>query len=53
MSSDVVVIILARHRVVRPLVYLLQVFKARSDGALSSLVQWKVSLPMARGIGTG
>jgi len=25
----------------------LEVFKARLDGALSNLVQWKVSLPMA------
>jgi len=25
-----------------------EVFKARLDGALSNLVQWKVSLPMAR-----
>jgi len=25
----------------------LEVFKARSDGALNSLVWWKVSLPMA------
>ena len=27
----------------------LEVFKARLDGALSSLVWWKVSLPMAEG----
>ena len=26
---------------------LLKVFKARLDGALSNLVEWKVSLPMA------
>jgi len=28
----------------------LEVFKARLDGALSNLVQWKVSLPMAGGL---
>jgi len=28
----------------------LAVFKARLDGALSNLVWWKVSLPMARGL---
>ena len=28
----------------------LGVFKARLDGALSNLVQWKVSLPMAGGL---
>ena len=28
----------------------LEVFKARLDGALSNLVQWKVSLPMAGGV---
>ena len=28
----------------------LEVFKARLDGALSSLVWWKVSLPMAGGL---
>jgi len=28
----------------------LAVFKARLDGALSSLVWWKVSLPMAGGV---
>ena len=28
----------------------LEVFKARSDGALSNLVEWKVSLPMAGGL---
>jgi len=27
----------------------LEVFKARLDGALSNLVWWKVSLPMAQG----
>ena len=30
----------------------LEVFKARLDGALSNLVQWKVALPMAGGVGT-
>ena len=28
----------------------LAVFKARLDGALSNLVRWKVSLPMAGGV---
>ena len=28
----------------------LEVFKARLDGALSNLVQWKVSLSMAAGL---
>jgi len=28
----------------------LAVFKARLDGALSNLVWWKVSLPMAEGL---
>ena len=28
----------------------LEVFKARLDGALSNLVWWKVSLPMAGGV---
>jgi len=28
----------------------LAVFKARLDGALSNLVQWKVSLPMPGGL---
>jgi len=28
----------------------LEVFKARLDGALSNLVWWKVSLPMAGGL---
>ena len=28
----------------------LEVFKARLDGALSNLVYWKVSLPMAGGL---
>jgi len=28
----------------------LKVFKARLDGALSNLVWWKVSLPMAGGL---
>ena len=28
----------------------LEVFKARLDGALSNLVRWKVSLPMAWGL---
>ena len=28
----------------------LEVFKARVDGALSSLVWWKMSLPMAEGL---
>ena len=28
----------------------LAVFKARLDGALSNLAQWKVSLPMAGGL---
>jgi len=28
----------------------LAVFKARLDGVLSNLVQWKVSLPMAGGL---
>jgi len=31
----------------------LAVFKARLDGALSSLVWWKVSLPMAGGLELG
>jgi len=31
----------------------LEVFKARLDGALSSLVWWKVSLPMAAGLELG
>jgi len=31
----------------------LAVFKARLDGALGSLVYWKVSLPVAGEIGTG
>jgi len=30
----------------------LEVFKARSDGTLSNLVWWKVSLPMAGGVRT-
>jgi len=30
----------------------LTVFKARLDGALSNLVWWKMSLPMAEGDGT-
>ena len=30
----------------------LEVFKSRLDGALSNLVWWKVSLPMAEGVGT-
>jgi len=30
----------------------LEEFKARLDGALSNLVWWKVSLPMAGGVGT-
>jgi len=28
----------------------LEVFKARLDGALSNLVQWKMSLPVAGGL---
>jgi len=28
----------------------LEVFKARLDGALSNLIQWEVSLPLARGM---
>ena len=28
----------------------LEVFKARLDWALSNLIQWKVSLPVARGL---
>jgi len=28
----------------------LEVFKARLDGALSSLIWWKVTLPMAGGL---
>jgi len=32
---------------------LLKVFKARLDGALSNLVEWKVSLPMAGGLKLG
>jgi len=31
----------------------LVVFKARLDGTLSNLVQWKVSLPMAGGLELG
>ena len=31
----------------------LAVFKARLDGALSNLVWWKVSLPMAEGLELG
>jgi len=31
----------------------LEVFKARLDGALSNLVWWKMSLPMARGLELG
>jgi len=31
----------------------LEVFKARLDGALSSLVWWKVSLPVAGGLELG
>ena len=31
----------------------LEVFKARLDGALSNLVLWKVSLPMAGGLELG
>ena len=31
----------------------LAVFKARLDGALSNLVWWKVSLPMAGGVELG
>jgi len=31
----------------------LEVFKAMLDGALSNLVQWKVSLPKAGGLGLG
>jgi len=31
----------------------LEVFKARLDGALSNLVQWKVSLPMPGGLEPG
>jgi len=31
----------------------LAVFKARLDGALSNLVWWKVSLPMAGGLELG
>jgi len=30
----------------------LAVFKARLDGALSNLIYWKVSLPVAGGVGT-
>ena len=39
------------HRLPREAVAppLLAVFKARLDGALSSLVWWKVSLPLAEG----
>jgi len=39
------------HRVPREAVAApsLAVFKARLDGALSNLLQWKVSLPMAGG----
>lgn len=29
----------------------LEVFKVRLDGAWSNLEQWKVSLPMAEGVG--
>jgi len=37
------------HRLPREVVAApsLEVFKARLDGALSNVVQWKVSLPMA------
>jgi len=38
---------LPRETVVAPS---LAVFKARLGGALSNLVQWKVSLPMAGGL---
>jgi len=31
----------------------LAVFKARTDRALSNLLQWKVSLPMAEGLELG
>jgi len=31
----------------------LAVFKARLDGAWSNLVQWKASLPMAKGLELG
>ena len=30
----------------------LEAFKARLDGALSSLVLWEVSIPISRGLGT-
>ena len=41
-----------RHRLPREAVAApsLAVFKARLDGALSNLVWWKVSLPMAGGL---
>ena len=41
------------HRLPREVVAApsLAVFKARLDGALSNLVWWKVSLPMAGGLG--
>jgi len=40
------------HRLPRESVdaFSLAVFKARLDGALSSLVWWKMSLPMAGGL---
>jgi len=43
------------HRLLREAVAApsLEVFKVRSDGAWSNLVQWKVSLPMARGLELG
>lgn len=31
----------------------LQVWKAMSDGALNNLIQWKLSLPVAGGMGLG
>jgi len=41
-----------RHRLPREVVAVgsLAVFKARLDGALSNLVSWKMSLPMAGGL---
>jgi len=44
-----------RNRLPREVVAVpsLEVFKARLDGALSSLVYWKVSLPMAEGLELG
>ena len=41
------------HKLPREAVAAPSVFKAGLDGALSTLVWWKVSLPMARGLELG